>query len=663
MGGQVTRALVVAVLLTWAAAGTKAPVLYAPFDVPGAFASGFTLPTGQVVTVVRAGTATATYIDANGLVANAAANTARVEKAGLLVEQARTNSALQSETTCVANAVQAPWTLTGAPTCVTNAAVAPDAAASTTADRWTSAVNTDLITQTATTASSTFFSLSQFFNRAVAGVVTLRGTCPVTATVCNCMTSDGRACTATAAGANCTATMTASTTWSRLMAGMTCNAATTTPIISFSPGQIGVSTGTADVWGAQIEVPSTGALTAPQVSSYMATVAASVTRNIDIITTTNPFPAGALQFCGSMIATPVVSTWGEPNGGSFVAIGTTAAANSWRFRKGNFSFLFDTRDAAAASRLNTVSTSTFPTSSPISVTWASAVATAAASAQVVKINESVGAAPTGTGLGTVGAGTVFIGNDSSGSAGSNVFFNVRDVRLYSGTTMCGGGSIFPALFDDDANTVAHVIFRHGALVDRQSNAWVQNGTVPQVPSGAFNIPPGGGPYGGISPYYLLGSGADVLDFPGGVFTISMVATPTSYPGVTSVSLINSDNGTDGWFTSMGPTGAGRFVTRQPAVDQSTTNVGSLGVPFVLCAGRDGTNSMVKLNLGTIVSAPSTYVVPITRPVFIGSFNGGASFPFPGIIHEILATSTAPSDAACIALANTAFARMGITPPP
>jgi hypothetical protein len=458
--------------------------------------------------------------------------------------------------------------------------------------------------------------------------------------------------------------MTANTTWSRLMGNYTCNAATTVPVIAFSPGELAVSTGTADVWGAQLEG---GNSSKPSVfaTSYMATVAASVTRNGDTYTTTYPIAAANnAAWCATGVWTPESGrAWNQGvNVERLMSAYVTndGAANSWRtYIVSSTALQFDTIDGTTTTRSRVSSLHALPNGSPGSWTFTNSSGVPGTPSFLLN-GQTANGALSGAGTGSVAPTTLAFG--MTGAATEQFGGNIRDFRMYANKNLCGAGSIFPALFDDDANTVAHVAFRHGELIDLKSNAWVMPvNPVPQVTSGAFSIPPSGN-LSNPTTYYTLGSGADVLDFPGGVFTIAIVATPANYAAPTSVLLANSNNSTDGWFTSMTVTGNGRFVTRQPAAsDLSTANIAALNVPFVLCAGRDGTNSMVKLNFGTIVSAATTYVAPVTRVVFLGNLNG--SFPFPGVVHEILATTTAPSDAACIALANTAFARMGITPPP
>lgn len=104
--------------LGWARGLPPPALLSLPFRSPGCYASGAELGTkGEAVTVVRA--LGATY-ESDGLVRTCAANELRVAPAGALVEPARTNQILQS-----AALDQAVWTKTFA-TVSANAAAAPD---------------------------------------------------------------------------------------------------------------------------------------------------------------------------------------------------------------------------------------------------------------------------------------------------------------------------------------------------------------------------------------------------------------------------------------------------------------------------------------------------------------------------------------------------------
>lgn len=268
---------------------------------------------------------------------------------GVEIFGAATNYALQSETSCVVNAVQAPWALVGAPTCVTDAAVAPDGLAE--MDAWTNTASSDGITQPLTTSSAAIFTTSTWASKAALGTVTGTFVCtaPSAATAsCTCGTSDGSACTCATAGTTATAKFTAvGPTSPRLWYTTTCTVPLTNPVINWYPGELGVSTGVASFYGAQVEVLS---LPTP----YIPTVAAAVVRSATAATAPIPTLSDTNNWCMGITATPGLGwTWTTAPTSQLdpFGFGVAGAANSTRvfFTGANIAFQFWDSAAAVAS--------------------------------------------------------------------------------------------------------------------------------------------------------------------------------------------------------------------------------------------------------------------------------------------------------------------------
>lgn len=210
------------------------------------------------------------------------------------------------------------------------------------------------------------------------------------------------------------------------------------------------------------------------------------------------------------------------------------------------------------------------------------------------------------------------------------------------------------LIDEDANCVAHVVWRDGALVDLKGNSWTQNGTVPQtVPNG--RRPPGAGPFSGVN-YYSLGAGADVLDFAGGTFTVVVVGTGAPSP---QFAFTNAAIGSTGYTIGATTGQVGLFALWPSFAQVATVNAMSVGNPFVMCGGRDGGASTIygKLNLGAVLTASSAYTAPTGSAALLG---GGAGNAWTGALWEFYATTTAPSDALFTSITRAVASRLRVS---
>ena len=199
------------------------------------------------------------------------------------------------------------------------------------------------------------------------------------------------------------------------------------------------------------------------------------------------------------------------------------------------------------------------------------------------------------------------------------------------------------LITEDANCVAHVIWRNGSLIDLKGNSWTMAGTVPQVPESG-SVPPGAGPFS-IANYYKLGTGVDVLDFAGGTFSLVVIGKMSADPS--TVIAGNTDVATAGW--NLQTATANTFSFRQfgPAVQVTSGNTAPTGSLFVGCGGRDNGGSLayVKLNSGTTVTgASASYTSPSAVEANIGTWSAHSFAWVNGIAYELYATTTAPSDA-------------------
>jgi hypothetical protein len=214
------------------------------------------------------------------------------------------------------------------------------------------------------------------------------------------------------------------------------------------------------------------------------------------------------------------------------------------------------------------------------------------------------------------------------------------------------------LITPDANRVAHVIWRNGALVDLAGNTWTQGGTVDQIPSSG-SIPPGTR-YTGANKY-TLGAGADVLDFAGdwtGVF----VLFPSTVSGLSQELLNHSVVGISGYRVDLPGSGTPRINMWSSGGGAVTANTIATGTPQVVSAGRSGTNCYIRLNLGASVAGAITpYVSPVAVAPVIGS-DGVSGQPCDRTtILEMYLTTSTPTDALTGALVSQVFQRLKRSP--
>lgn len=211
------------------------------------------------------------------------------------------------------------------------------------------------------------------------------------------------------------------------------------------------------------------------------------------------------------------------------------------------------------------------------------------------------------------------------------------------------------LIDEDVNTVAHVYWRNGALVDSKGNSWTQNGTVTQAGASGF-VPPGAGPFSDAN-YYSLGAGSDVLDFAGD-FTITIVFRAGS--NVNGNQIANgAAYGGVGWATLEG----GSHVTAWYVNGSLLANTATSKTPgkvYVSSFGMSGTDLRGLENLGTARAGTATVSPATAATAKIGRYEG-AGAAFDGTILEFYATTTAATDANMRAIHAAVLSRMRVSP--
>ena len=216
----------------------------------------------------------------------------------------------------------------------------------------------------------------------------------------------------------------------------------------------------------------------------------------------------------------------------------------------------------------------------------------------------------------------------------------------------GGGDVWwpkGPLITRDANAVAHVYWRAGALVDAKGNSWSPVGSPAQVgASGA--IPPGAGPLSG-SAYYT--ASVPALNFAGD-FTAAIVGVESSLTGTFGITL-STGNGSVGHLGAIVQSpGNGRGIF-YPSAAVNTANTVTAGQPFVFVYGRNGSSYYARLSGGsTNRSTAGTHAAGANAAV-MGQLAGNS---YPGTLYEVYATTTPFTDALAAQIITQVGARLG-----
>lgn len=215
------------------------------------------------------------------------------------------------------------------------------------------------------------------------------------------------------------------------------------------------------------------------------------------------------------------------------------------------------------------------------------------------------------------------------------------------------------LLADDVNTVAHVVWRDGALVDLRGNAWTMNGTVPQVARTASMVA-GAGPFTDVD-FYSLGGGSDLLDFAGDFSGYIVFSHPST---LSSVLLSNGTVTVDGYYLDHDAAGTGsvRLIFNTAGIASVISVTGMvIGAVNLVCFGRSGATGTLKLNLGTYTTGPAGTITPATTTPFrLGRYSITGLADAVDTYYEFGASTSPPSDAACTAAAQRVKQRLGIT---
>lgn len=212
--------------------------------------------------------------------------------------------------------------------------------------------------------------------------------------------------------------------------------------------------------------------------------------------------------------------------------------------------------------------------------------------------------------------------------------------------------------------VSHVFVRGGQIIDpftrgiNQLSGWVESGSVPRVgpsvPGGCDGryLVEGIGPFSGTN-YFTLGSGADVLDFAGD-FSVCVLISPSATAGQYVFS--NENGSTLGYvlYMPLVPNQA-NFFSRAANAGVQTNNSVVASVPNVVCFGRVGGVSLVKLNQGTTFSAAMAFTPDTVDPAILGGL-----VRWGGLIYEAWFSILTPSNALFTSIALEVKGRLGVT---
>lgn len=288
------------------------------FNVPGCYNTGSVFGShGETLNSTRSGTrlcqtgaTTLITCQANQLCVEAREPQGVL---GLAIESQRQNAIPFSASPCSAgDVVTSPWSLTDA-TCRNDVALDPVGTSS--FDEITNSVNTGgaKVTDVGSAQATKYWVGSSWVRRTDPGPVTVGVVCEgKTLGACSCYRTDQGACTTQMVGNVCYATASAVTTEPVRLAALTyCNSATGPlhPSIWLVPGEYGVSTGTAQFWGSQLEGSTvvgtnnmasrylSGTIVNDQASSYTRRSAQTFTL------ATAPALAGVAPYCVKMLVT------------------------------------------------------------------------------------------------------------------------------------------------------------------------------------------------------------------------------------------------------------------------------------------------------------------------------------------------------------------------
>lgn len=215
----------------------------------------------------------------------------------------------------------------------------------------------------------------------------------------------------------------------------------------------------------------------------------------------------------------------------------------------------------------------------------------------------------------------------------------------------------PGLIAEDANTVAHVYWNGSALVDTKSNAWTQNGTVPQN-AATWNAPPSAGPYSVANNYQ---GPTSLMEWSGASpFQVSVVFTPTSF-STTQTILSKSLNYpvSAGWALRTYTDGSPIFDYNDGASRLLASAVpATLYKPNVITVWNSGGSCYIKVNGGASASLPCAAITSGSAYAMrIGGNDAGALSATTTTIHEVYATTTPFSETTVAALQASVMAKI------
>jgi hypothetical protein len=201
------------------------------------------------------------------------------------------------------------------------------------------------------------------------------------------------------------------------------------------------------------------------------------------------------------------------------------------------------------------------------------------------------------------------------------------------------------LLTPDAAAVSHIVWNGAGLVDRKGLAWTMTGTVPQRAQQAAR-PAGAGAFSDAN-YYATTAIGDPFDFAGD-YTVHVLCQPTTTAG-NQVLIHSGPSGTSGFYLQLASGTLWHGVSTPGAVSAQTGGTVLVGQLNVLSFGRAGGNIYVKANGSTTgVTAAAAAVSSSGVATTLGRYSAGAQ-PFSGTIYEVLATTTAWSESAVLAV--------------